>query len=92
MKNEGMLLLPAIAFSQSSYEGYEASKAIDHNENTSWKAGPYYQWLLIDLQNVCYVSSVHIQFFSDYCNLIINMIIFLKICEYKGGNCDVGIK
>ena len=64
MKNEGMLLLPAIAFSQSCYEGYEASKAIDHNENTSWKAGPYYQWLLIDLQNVCYVSSVHIQFFS----------------------------
>ena len=55
MTNNGMLL-PVIAYSQSSYEGHEAGKAFDHNRGTSWKAGPYYQWIMADLQRNCSVS------------------------------------
>lgn len=62
MKNNENLLLSAVMFSQSCYEGHEPSKTVDHNNETSWKAGPYYQWLLADLQKQCFVSNIHIQF------------------------------
>ena len=61
MTNNGMLL-PVIAYSQSSYEGHEAGKAFDHNRGTSWKAGPYYQWIMADLQRNCSVSSLQLKF------------------------------
>ena len=61
MTNNGMLL-PVLAYSQSSYEGHEAGKAFDHNRGTSWKAGPYYQWIMADLQRNCSVSSLQLKF------------------------------
>ena len=62
MRNEETRLLPATAYAQSCVEGHEAGRAIDHREDTSWKAGPYYQWLLIDLEENCFVSSLHVRF------------------------------
>ena len=62
MRNEEMRLLPAAAYAQSCVEGHEAGRAIDYREDTSWKAGPYYQWLLIDLEENCFVSSIHVRF------------------------------
>lgn len=61
MKSENMLL-PARMFSQSAYEGHEASKAADHSADTSWKAGPYYQWILMDMEKDYYVSSLRLLF------------------------------
>lgn len=62
MKQNGMIQLPATAFSQSCYEGHEAQNVIDHKTETSWKAGPYYQWLILDLHKDCLASSLLVRF------------------------------
>ena len=62
MKNEETRLLPAAAYAQSCYEGHEAARATDRREDTSWKAGPYYQWLLLDLEENCFVSLLRLRF------------------------------
>lgn len=62
MLNDESELLPVLAFSQSCYEGHEASLAADRNPDTTWKAGPYYQWILLDLQKSCRVSSFFLRF------------------------------
>ncbi len=56
--------LQAVIFAQSEMEGYEASNAIDHNRQTGWKAEPYYQWLMLQLQSDSYVSSLQVVFTS----------------------------
>ena len=55
-------LLTATFFCQSCLEGHEAAFAGDHRQDTTWKASPYYQWLLSDLTQYCHVSSLRIVF------------------------------
>ena len=62
MGDKRIILLPAVPYSQSCYEGFEAEKAVDGDPETCWKAGPYYQWLLLDLRSECRVSHMELRF------------------------------
>ena len=55
-------LLEAVFYSQSALEGHEACFAGDHRSDTTFKAHPYYQWLLADCLKVCHVSYLKIRF------------------------------
>ena len=54
--------LPARAYAQSAMEGHGPQYVIDCDPHTSWRAGPYYQWILLELQSDSYVSSLKATF------------------------------
>lgn len=53
---------PAIA--EDTIEGCEAAMAVDGQEDTCWKGGPYYKWWKVDLEDLLPIARIHISAYA----------------------------
>lgn len=53
---------PAIA--EYALDGWEAGMAVDGQEETCWKGGPYYKWWKVDLQSLLRIKQIRISAFA----------------------------
>lgn len=61
MKNE-IIKLSGNAYCQSNIDNYHAIGALSEKETDCWKATPYYQWWLYDVEKVCYLNKIFVVF------------------------------
>lgn len=48
------------AYAEHECKGYEAAKALDGRDDTSWRGAPYFKWWKLDLENVCQLQKIRI--------------------------------
>jgi len=59
-----LLSLGKSANAEFQLEGFEASKALDGNNDTCWKGGPYYKWWKVDLESLCEINEIRINVYD----------------------------